>query len=262
MWIGNQIDMEFLDLAIEDKVAHVRLNRGKSNAMHAPMIAELSNLITQLDEDPAVRGLVLHGKDGFFTAGLDLVELYNYDGQQIRDLWVNFIGLAHRFIHFGKPAIAAINGHSPAGGCVLALCCDYRVMADGEYIIGLNELPVGIVVPRSVFHLYGFWIGQANAYRNLLEGKLLTPAEALNMRLVDEVVPANQLVSTAERQMRKYLQLEPVTWRKSKMNLRYDLIKAFEKDQSEDIEVILKQWWEPQTRALLKAIIDNLKAKN
>lgn len=253
--------MEYLDLVIEDQVAHVRLNRGRSNAMHAPMIQELNTLLLQLDEDPSVRGILLQGKDGFFSAGLDLIELYGYDEQEIRALWEGFIGLARTFIGVGKPVLAAINGHSPAGGCVLALCADYRVMAQGEFVIGLNELPVGIVVPQSVFHLYSFWIGQAQAYRNLLEGRLMSPEEAVSMGLVDELAPKDQLISTAERQLRKYMQLDTATWSQSKVNLRKSLIQMFDADQQEDIAAILKQWWAPQTRTLLKSIIDNLKSK-
>ncbi|HZH54570.1 MAG TPA: enoyl-CoA hydratase/isomerase family protein [Sphingobacteriaceae bacterium] len=253
--------MDYLDVVIEDQVAHVRLNRGRSNALHAPMIQELDTLLQQLDEDPSVRGILLQGKDGFFSAGLDLIALYEYDEHEIRALWVNFIGLARTFIAVGKPVLAAINGHSPAGGCVLALCADYRVMAEGEFVIGLNELPVGIVVPQSIFHLYSFWIGQGQAYRNLLEGRLLRPEEALSMGVVDELAPKDQLISTAERQLRKYMQLDTVSWRQSKKNLRKSLIQVFDADQEEDIEAILNQWWTPQTRALLKSIIDNLKSK-
>lgn len=253
--------MEFLDLVIEDRIAHVRLNRGRSNAMNADLIGELRKLLDQLDDDPAVSGMLLHGKEGFFSSGLDLIELYGYNEQQVRQFWIDFIGLVRRFVSFSKPSVAAISGHSPAGGCVLAICCDYRVMAEGDFVIGLNELPVGIIVPQAIFHLYSFWIGQANAYRNLLEGRLLNPDEALAMGLVDELVPKEGLVSRAERQLRKYTQLEPTTWKNSKSNLRKELILTFSGDQTEDIEAILKQWWAPSTRAILKAIIENLTSK-
>lgn len=253
--------MEFLDLHIADEVAHVRLNRGRSNALHTPMIRELTDLLGQLDADPAIRGIMLHGKEGFFSAGLDLVELYQYDDAQIRDLWVRFIGLVLTFLEVGKPTVAAITGHSPAGGCVLALCCDHRVMAEGDYIIGLNELPVGIIVPQAIFHLYAFWIGQAKAYRYLLEGKLLSTQEAKDCGLVDEVVAGDRLVSTAERQMRKFLQFDPVSWRNSKLNLRQGLLAEFNADHTEAIDTILAQWWTPSTRSLLQSIIDNLKSK-
>jgi 3,2-trans-enoyl-CoA isomerase len=259
--IERKANMEYLDLVIEDRIAHVRLNRGKSNAMNGVLIAELHTLIDQLDNDEAIAGLVLHGKEGFFSAGLDLIELYNYNEAEVREFWTNFIAMVRRFVAFSKPSVAAINGHSPAGGCVLAICCDYRVMAAGEYIIGLNELQVGIVVPEAIFHLYSFWIGQANAYRNLMDGRLLNPVEAHQMGLVDELVESDRLMSTADKRIKKYTQLEFVTWRKSKLNLRRGLIERFNQDHTEDIEEILTQWWAPSTRAILKAIIENLTSK-
>lgn len=259
--IERKANMEYLDLVIEDRIAHVRLNRGKSNAMNGALIAELHALIDQLDNDEAIAGLVLHGKEGFFSAGLDLIELYNYNEAEVREFWTNFIAMVRRFVAFSKPSVAAISGHSPAGGCVLAICCDYRVMAAGEYIIGLNELPIGIVVPEAIFHLYSFWIGQANAYRNLMEGRLLNPVEAHQMGLVDELVESDRLMSTADKRIKKYAQLEFVTWRKSKLNLRRGLIERFNQDHTEDIEKILTQWWAPSTRAILKAIIENLTSK-
>lgn len=254
--------MEYLDYALEERVAHVRLNRGRSNAMNAALIGELDSLLRELENDPAVRGLVLHGKEGFFSSGLDLIELYNYNEDEVRQFWLNFIGLVKCFVSFNKPAVAAITGHSPAGGCVLAICCDYRVMAKGDFVIGLNELPVGIIVPQPIFELYSFWIGQGAAYRSLMEGKLMTPEEALSCGLVDEVVAAQSLVGTAGRQLQKYIALEPNSWRKSKTNLRKNLIELFEQDMSGVIEDILKQWWAPATRAILKSIIENLTGKN
>jgi len=134
-------------------------------------------------------------------------------------------------------------------------------MAEGKYIIGLNEVPVGIIVPNSIFKLYSFWIGQANATRSLLEGKLFTPEEALQVGLVDEIVNPASILTAAERKIRKYMAMERNTWEQSKLNIRKDLITATSADQSEALQVMLKQWWAPATRSILKTIIDNLQKK-
>lgn len=253
--------MEFLKTDIEDRIIHVYLNRGKSNAMHLEVIQELQTTLAQAQQDPAIEGLVIHGQEGFFSSGLDLITLYQYDEQEIRQLWNAFMQLVQTFVAFDKPAVAAISGHSPAGGCVLALCCDYRVMAAGEYIIGLNEIPVGIIVPESIFHLYSFWLGQAKAYQYLLEGKLLSPEQARDAGLVDEVVPQRSIRTAASRQVKTYTQYERNAWRHSKRNLRRTLVEQFTTDQQQTIDAILKQWWSPSTRSILKTIIDNLQNK-
>lgn len=253
--------MDFIKLSVEERVSHVFLDRGKSNAIDLYMLKELRQVIVSIQQDPAVEGLILHGKEGFFSAGLDLVALYEYDEGEVRAFWLVFMDLIRAFVSFDKPAVAAISGHSPAGGCVLALCCDYRVMAEGDYIIGLNEVPVGIVVPESIFQLYSFWLGRAFAYRYLLTGKLLKPQEALGAGLVDIVVDARSIRTAAERQLQQFTQFEQQAWRQSKRNLRQSLIGYFESDHQTAIETILKQWWAPTTRSILKTIIDNLKSK-
>src|SRR5690606_3428918 len=143
------------------------------------------------------------GKENFFSAGLDLITLFDYNVDQIREFWNLFLEATSLLASFPKPIAAAISGHSPAGGCVFALCCDYRIMAEGNFVIGLNEIPVGLIVPESIFQLYAFWIGRRNAYQNLLEGKLLTPNEAKAQGLVDDVVPANMLFNTATKKIKQ-----------------------------------------------------------
>ena len=134
--------MDTIKVNIKDKIAVLSMNRGRSNAINAEMVAELHQMVRNIENDDSIAGLILTGKDGFFSAGLDLIELYNYDEEAIKNFWINFLDLVTTLVSFKKPMIAAISGHSPAGGCVLALCCDYRIMAEGKFIIGLNEVPV------------------------------------------------------------------------------------------------------------------------
>ncbi|NGM72586.1 enoyl-CoA hydratase/isomerase family protein [Sphingobacterium sp. SGL-16] len=253
--------MNFIKTQVEDHIFHIMLDRGKSNAMHIEMIQELTEAIERANDDPAIEGLILSGKENFFTSGLDLITLYQYDEVQMQNFWTAFISLLHKLVAFPKPSVSAITGHSPAGGCVMAICCDYRLMADGEFIIGLNEVPVGIIVPESIFKLYSFWLGEGTAYRSLLEGKLFKPSEAKEIGLVDEVVAFNRIQNLAMRKIKSLTQFEKNAWRTSKLNFRAHLIAEFEKDQTETIRQVLEQWWRPSTRAILKTIIENLTQK-
>lgn len=251
--------MKYLTLSVQDRMALIGLNRGRSNAINAELLNELRQIIKSVEKDDAISGIILHGNEGFFSAGLDLIELYDYSAEEIRKFWQSFLSFIQEFASFKKPAVAALGGHSPAGGCVLALCCDYRIMAEGEFIIGLNEVAVGIIVPDAIFHLYSFWIGQAKAYQFLLEGKLLNPKQALDAGLIDELVPASSLRRTAEQQLKKYVQLEANTWEQSKVNLRRELLSKMSQDSDQILDIMLEQWWSPSTRSILKTIIDNLK---
>lgn len=253
--------MNFIKTKVEDHIFHIMLDRGKSNAMHLDMIHELIDAVENATNDPAVEGLIVSGKENFFTSGLDLITLYQYDESQMQSFWNAFITLLYKLVSFPKPAVSAITGHSPAGGCVLAICCDYRLMADGDFVIGLNEVPVGIVVPESIFTLYSFWLGEGTAYRSLLEGRLFKPAEAKEIGLIDEVVAFNQIQGVAMRKVKSLMQFEKNAWRTSKLNFRKKLIAEFQKDQTEVINQVLAQWWRPSTRAILKTIIENLTQK-
>lgn len=225
------------------------------------MVRELHDMFGNIQNDDAISGIILTGQDGFFSAGLDLIELYDYNETEIERFWNAFLDLVKAAVSFKKPLISAVSGHSPAGGCVLALCSDYRVMAEGKYIIGLNEVPVGLIVPDSIFHLYAFWLGNARAYQFLLEGKLMGPEEARGAGLIEEIVHPASLLTAANRQMKKYLQYDRQTWQETKYNLRKELIEKSAKDQSETLSLMLKQWWSPSTRSILQTIIQNLQQK-
>lgn len=254
--------MNTIKVNIKNRIAVLSLDRGRANAINAEMVTELRDMIRNIEDDDNISGLIITGKEGFFSAGLDLIELYDYDESAIRIFWNDFLDLVSALVAFRKPMISAISGHSPAGGCVIALCSDYRLMAEGKYIIGLNEVPVGIIVPTGIFELYSFWIGKAAAHRNLLEGKLLSTAEALKAGLIDEVVNADSLLYAAERKMQNYIQLERTTWQYSKLHIRKDLIRQVQSDHSGQLDLMLSQWWQPSTRSILKTIIQNLQQKS
>lgn len=252
---------EFIKTQINEHIAFIGLDRGKSNALHLEMVQELHHEINLAKDNPGIEALVLHGKEGFFSSGLDLISLYAYDQQQMRQFWESFMDLIYALAAFPKPAVASITGHSPAGGCVLAICCDYRIMAEGDFIIGLNEIPVGITVPSSIFELYSFWLGHAEAYRSLLVGRLMNTQEALSSKLIDELVPADRVNTAATRKAKSVMQFDKKAWSTSKLNLRQNLLQKLQQDKELAIQQVLDQWWQPSTRAILKTIIDNLTKK-
>ncbi|GAB3927020.1 enoyl-CoA hydratase/isomerase family protein [Mucilaginibacter myungsuensis] len=253
--------MSTIQLNIVDGLATVTLDRGRSNPINHQLIKDLTACIQDFEHNKEVSAVVITGKDGFFSSGIDLIEAYSYNEEQIRAFWVDFLQMQVALASFSKPLVAAITGHSPAGGCVIAICCDYRVMGEGQYIIGLNEIPVGIIVPDSVFNLYAFWLDQHKAYQYLMEGKLLSPADALANGLVDEVVPAQDVLAQAEAKAHAYMKLNNFTWSQSKLNLRRELINKLNADQSATLDVMLKQWWAPATRKGLEMMIQQLTAK-
>lgn len=251
--------MNSIKVTVKEKIALITLDKGRSNPIGTEMVMELKDMFQNIEKDDNVSGVILTGKDEYFSAGLDLVELFDYSEEQIKAFWEQYFSLIYILTSFKKPLVAAINGHAPSAGTVLALCSDYRVMAEGSYSIGLNEVALGIIVPDSFFQLYSSCIGRHAANRYLLEGKLFTTGEALTMGLVDEVVNKDTVVNSAVKQMQKYLQYNKTVWQESKLNLRRNLTFAVQPHQPDLIKKILEEWWAPYNRSILQTIIQNFK---
>ena len=144
----------------------------------------------------------------------------------------------------------------------MALCCDYRIMADHELItIGLNELPVGIMVPPSIFHLYAFWIGYKNAYQNLLSGRLLNPQEAKSQNLIDELTSPDKVLSISKLKMKEILNFDQATWRGMKQNLRLDLVKKMKEDKINGHLDTVDHFVNNNGKKILLSAMEKLKSK-
>jgi 3,2-trans-enoyl-CoA isomerase len=255
----NLDNLKTLACELENGSLIIQLNRGKANPINMTMITELRQTIRFAAENEAIRGVILVGKPHFFSAGVDIIAAFQMNEAEIKAFWQNFIEMVIDLSSFSKPMISAITGHAPAGGCVLAICCDYRVMASGKYSIGLNEIPVGIIVPETIFHLYSFWLGERLAYQYLLEGKLLKSEQALAVGLVDELAEGSEVLAVAKKQMAKYLQFDANTWQMSKTNLRKNLMAKLDVDFEPLFAPVLEQWWRPTTRKRLEMVIASLK---
>ncbi|GLR15626.1 enoyl-CoA hydratase/isomerase family protein [Portibacter lacus] len=226
--------MSFKTLNIIDKGEFeiCQFNNGKASALNLELISDLGQYFSSFHEKSA-KGVILNGQGSIFSVGLDMKELIGQSEAETEIFFKAFFDLTLNIVKAEFPVVSAINGHSPAGGCVLAIASDYRVMADDDkYKIGLNELPVGVMPTPAIFELYSFWIGRRRAYQNLLTGRLMDPLEAKTMGLVDELVPLDQVLETAELKMKEYLSYDYKTWCGMKSNLRLNLISTMENDHT------------------------------
>ena len=249
-----------LQTEVKDNYCIVKMDNGRANVLNLQMLKDLRQVFSALSADEAIEGVVLVGKEKFFSAGFDLIEISTYNREQLKVFLQQFNNLVFELTSFPKPLVAAVTGHSPAGGCVLAICCDYRVMAEGFFQIGLNEVPVNIIVPDGIFHLYAFWIGRNLAYEYLLEGKLLTVEEAVNVKLIDDVAEPQKVLKKAEAKLQLYLQFDSLTWRTTKSNLRYHLIQKVKMDFDKEFTLLLDNWFTPKIQAQLNAMVEKLTA--
>ncbi len=253
--------METVNLHFKDHHAVIELNRPKAHAINHAMVNDIREALASLAESEYVQGAILTGQGNIFSAGLDIVELYGYNQDKMDNFWDDFGEMVRDLVSFPKPLIAAINGHSPAGGCVLAMCCDYRIMADGDYRIGLNEVPVGIVVPRNVADLCIFSVGEHKAQRMFLNGLLMLPQEAEAFGLIEDTGPQAQLLSRAELKLDTWLAMPQTPWRKIKRQIRQPLIDRLSGSVEEMFGDTIRAWWSQESRAAVGAVVERLTKK-
>lgn len=254
--------MKTLEITYKEEYAIVQMKRGKVNAINFEMVRELRETFLELEGNADVKGVILSGQPHYFSVGLDLIELYRYDKDQIRDFFTSFGALYLQLVQFKKPFISAITGHSPAGGCVLAVASDNRYMAEGDtYVIGLNEVAVNIQISQNLTEIYAFWIGEGLASRYILEGKLLTGKEAVSAGLVDELVPLENVIERAEKQMKIYNRADQEILFNTKSKLRKHLWDKLDMEAANSLKEASKLWWKPEIRAKMKAYVDSFSSK-
>lgn len=135
----NTVAITCVETIHHDDIVELKLARAPVNALDPTLCNDLRNALASAIETGA-QGIVLSGGPKVFSAGLDVPYLLSLgdDRHALMTAWEAFFDTAMALAASPVPVVAAIAGHAPAGGCVLALCCDYRVMASGPFRIGLN----------------------------------------------------------------------------------------------------------------------------
>lgn len=244
-------------------IVELRLARPPVNALDPELCRALQGGIAQAVADGA-RALVLSGNPKVFSAGLDVPHLLSLgdDRTALMSAWGAFFDAARALANSPIPVVAALTGHAPAGGCVLALCCDYRVMARSDdpakpFRIGLNETQVGLVAPAGIQQLMDRTVGKHRAGVLLATGELVDAERALALGLVDEVVPADQVVARSIAWLQALLKLPRQPVLQTRAIARADLIAAMSVENM-PLDRFIDAWSEPDTQAGLKALVARL----
>ena len=141
---------------------------------------------------------------------------------------------------------------------MLALCCDYRIMARGPFRIGLNEVQVGLVAPDAIQHLMRRVVGPYRAERLLVEGALVEAEQAHAIGLVDELTDGEHVVKRATVWLEELLKLPSASMLATRRIARADLVAALESFRDDDLDAFLGEWNSPGTQAALKALVARL----
>lgn len=249
-----------LDIIPHGSIRELRLARPPVNALDPALVQRLR---TAVEGAPAegVRGLVLSGAPGLFSAGLDVPTLLRLDRDSFRAFWNDFFGLCAALSCSPVPIVAAITGHAPAGGAVLGIMCDYRVMANGAYKIGLNEVQVGLTVPECIQAALRRLVGAYRAERLMVAGTMLDAAQAHALGLVDELAAGDAVVPRALAWLEELLGFPPQAMSGTRRLARADLAAVFADPDRLPVEDFLDGWFAPEAQAVLNALVARLKSR-
>ncbi|MFC3549897.1 enoyl-CoA hydratase/isomerase family protein [Lysobacter cavernae] len=255
--------MSLVETHTFDTIAELKLARAPVNALDPALCTELRGALHAAVAQGA-QGIVLSGGPKVFSAGLDVPHLLSLgsDRHALLAAWEAFFDTAMALAQCPVPVVAAIAGHAPAGGCVLTLCCDYRVMARSEdaarpYRIGLNETQVGLVAPEGIQRLMRRVVGHYRAERLLVAGEMVAAEQALQIGLVDELVEADQVASRARAWLAQLLALPRQAMLQTRAIARADLAVALQPEHIQ-LDRFIEAWYAPAAQTALQALVARL----
>jgi len=249
-----------LNLTTHDQIREIQLARPPVNALNLELLRAVRSAIDDSVRE-GMRGIVLSGAQGLFSAGVDVPALLQRDRAGVLEYWREFFALCAALARAPIPLVAAITGHSPAGGAVLALFCDYRVMAEGPFRIGLNEVQVGLIVPDAIQLALRRVVGTYRAERLLVSGAMIDATEALACGFVDELTGVDQVTTRALHWLGELLALPSHAMLATRKLARADLAGAYANMEALPLEDFVDAFFHPETQATLQQLVAKLKEK-
>jgi len=177
-------------------VAIVSLDDGKANALLVPEFEGLEGALAAVEHSPA-KAVVLTGRPGYFSAGLNLKAMGGLSLEDKQKLVAAMGSAVLRLFLFPKPVVAAVSGHALGGGAMFALASDLRVFADGPFKFGLNEVQIGLFVPSYAIELARSCVSPSRLTELTIHGRVLSPLEALSMHVAESVHAPEAVLSAA-----------------------------------------------------------------
>ncbi|SFW35688.1 MULTISPECIES: enoyl-CoA hydratase/isomerase family protein [Luteibacter] len=250
-----------LDILPHDGGIHeIRMARPPVNALTIDLVRALREAITEAPANGA-RGIVVSGAQGMFSAGVDVPALLQCDRAGVEAFWNEFFALCGAIAVSSVPTVAAITGHSPAGGAVISLFFDYRVMAHGVYKIGLNEVQVGMSVPDPIQFAMRRIVGAYRAERLIVAGAMVDAEQAHAIGLVDELATVEQVVTRAVLWLNDLLKLPPNAMLRTRAMARADLVSVWGDTTNLLDPRFIDDFFADETQSVLHALVARLKSR-
>ena len=253
-------DFTTLRLDIQDRCATVTLDNGKVNAINTALARDLHAVFLELDGNDTVDGVVLAGRPHCFSAGLDVRMLATSNADGLREFFHTYLSALQAMVRFEKPLVAAVTGFAPAGGTILALTADYRVMATGEkHTMGMNEFNMSLQIPKMMADIYAYYLGEATAWADIQAARMYDSQAAVTHGLVNESAAPEEVLPRSLAYCHQLMQVHPPVYRRTKRYLRRGLLKAVDYDLTEMVDVIAEDFTDPVFKRMMELFVSTLK---
>lgn len=246
--------MNFVHVTNDEGVAIVVLDRGKVNAINGAIVKEIASCLDSLENDETTRAIILTGRGKFFSFGFDIPEFLSYSRDSFAGFLSSFTNLYTKMFIYPKPIVVALNGHTIAGGCMLATACDYRIMVAEKAKISLNEITFGASVFAGSVEMLKFIVGSRNAESILFSGAMYSAQEAKSLGLIDEISSEQDLTDKALHRARDYSQKSTQAFRSLKNLLRQPVAREMIRQEQDSIRKFVDIWYSEKTWSNLKQI--------
>jgi 3,2-trans-enoyl-CoA isomerase len=240
------------------RLALVRLDKPRGNAIDPALVEDLLAAVRDAGADGDVDGVLLasaHPK--LFSPGLDLVTLAGFDRPALRGFMLRFAELVTSLYALPKPMVAAVGGHAVAGGCILALTADWRVLARGAQM-GLNEVKVGVPLPWSVALLLQATVPPPALSRVALLGSNVAGDEAIAVGFADELADPEGFEGVCLARLAEFAEKDPVAVATTKRYLRASVLAQMKAHEADLVGEFLDGWFSPGTQERIRKIVATL----
>lgn len=239
-----------IERTVEDGVALLRMAHGPVSALDTELATALADAVDAVAEDRDVSALVLTGTGRVFSAGVDLFRVLDGGTSYLEMFLPALDRLLGTVRSSPKPIVAAINGHAIAGGCVLACCCDARLVTDADTTIGVPELAVGVPFPHAALDPVRHLVPPRFHTEVILLGRRFAPHAAVERGLADRVVPPDALLSEATALARELGAIRPACFEVTKRQLSGDPAEAA-------LDARVRELWaDPRTHADIRSYLE------
>ncbi|GAC1605425.1 MAG: crotonase/enoyl-CoA hydratase family protein [Acidimicrobiales bacterium] len=212
---------ETVQLERHDEVAVITIDDGKANALSPGVIGAVNAALDEIDAaGPAVRAVVVCGRDGMFSGGFDLKVMRSGDMAQMYALVTSGGELVTRMYSSPRPVVCAVTGHAIAAGALLTLAGHLRIGVEGDFKIGLIETTIGMVLPDWAVLIAELRLSRRQVERAVVEARVYGPGEARDAGYFDLVVPPGDVLSTAIAEAGRLGALDPTAYAGNAEKLR------------------------------------------